>query len=160
MHESALAEPGAAQTVPSLAEAVFAAYRAGVTEGQSATLLYAPTTIHHTVNHAPAAVSAPAAQDAPVRVLPGPDAPSALVTPPQSRRHYSRADLYVFLGSGVLTGAGAESALAGYLYTTGQAAHLLLTCTLLTGVPLLGGLLLLAAAAISTRQEKQPQRAA
>ena len=152
MHESAIAEPGAAQTVPSLAEAVLAAYRAGVTEGQSATLLYAPTTIHHTVNHAPA----PAMQDAPVRLLPGPDAPPALVEPPQARHCYSRADLYVYLGSGVLAGAGAEAGLAGYLYTTGQAAHLLLTCAVLTGVPLLGGLLLLAAAAISTRQEKRP----
>lgn len=152
MHESALAEPDAVQTVPSLAEAVLAAYRAGVTEGQSATLLYAPTTIHHTVNHAPA----PAMQDAPVRVLTGPDAPATLVTPTPLRRRYSRADLYVYLGSGILTGAGAEAALAGYLYTIGQAAHLLLTCAVLTGMPLLGSLLLLAAAAISTRQEKQP----
>ncbi|HEV2344501.1 MAG TPA: hypothetical protein VGS97_10450 [Actinocrinis sp.] len=153
MYEPALAEP-VADTVPTLAEAVLAAYRAGVTEGRSAVVHYAPTTI--TVNHAPA--PAPVVQDAPMPTLPaGPDqaGPPALVKPAHLRRRYSRADLFVFLGGGILAGACVQAALAGFLYTTGLTARLWLCCTVLTGVPLLGGLLLLGAAAVTSRQERE-----
>lgn len=148
MHEPALAEPGA-DTVPPLTEAVLAAYRAGPTEGHSTVVHYAPTTINHTVNHAPA----PVAQDTPLRTLPNQPGPPALVKPAQLRHRYSRADLFLYLGSGILGGACTEAALAGYLYTTGLTSRMLLTCAVLTSVPLLGALLLLGAAAVAVRQE-------
>jgi hypothetical protein len=149
MHEPALTEP-AADTVPTLTEALLAAYRAGVTEGRSAIVHYAPTTINHTVNHAPA--PAPVAQDVSLRTLPAEAGPPALTRPAALRRRYSRAELFLYLGGGIAGGACVEAALAGFLYTTGLTARVLLTCSVLTGVPLLGALLLLGAAAVSTRQ--------
>jgi hypothetical protein len=105
------------------------------------TLVYAPTTVNHTVIHAAPQIPPPAG----VRVLPQAPAP---VAPNGPGGRPSRAEAVFWAGAALLGGGAADAGLVGFLYLVRSHAYYLLGA-----VPVLGMVLVLGAAAVINRQE-------
>jgi hypothetical protein len=140
MNELVPARPADAPVPVDLAD--YAARRAPVPYGlPPGTLVYAPTTVNHTVIHAAPTAPPPAG----VRVLPQAPAP---VAPRGPGPRHSHAEAVFWAGAALLGGGAADAGLVGFLYLVRSHAYYLLGA-----VPVLGMVLVLGAAAVINRQE-------